>query len=270
MAENSPAKNLEAARRLAHVDVLGSLPQKVAPAHTALLVIDMQNDFCAKGGLVDRGGRDVSAVQEMAKNLPALIAAAREAGVLVVFVRSLYSTEGNRYLSDVWLEQAARKQGGGYTLTPVCGADSWEGDYYEDVRPASGDIVVTKHRYNAFHGTDLDQILRSNGVRSIVVTGVSTNVCVETTARDGFIRDYYTILVGDGTAAYSAEEHATTLKTFDRFFGEVTTIAELRPQRGRVPSGIRACSTHRNRRCSRSVRASMPSSAPAATPMPER
>ena len=127
--------NLAAAARLAHIAPLGSLREKVDPSHAALIVIDMQNDFCARGGLVDKGGRDVSAVQDMARHLPALIESARKAGALVIFVRSVYTTDDNRYLSDVWLEQAARKQGGGYTQTPVCRDGSWEGDYYGDVRP---------------------------------------------------------------------------------------------------------------------------------------
>jgi ureidoacrylate peracid hydrolase len=131
------------------------------------------------------------------------------------------------FLSDVWLEQAARKQGGGYTLTPVCGEGTWDGDYYGDVRPMPDDIVVNKHRYGAFYATDLEMILRSHGIRTIVLTGVSTNVCVETTAREGFVRDFYTVVVGDGTAAYSAEEHDTTLRTIDRFFGEIASVAQL-------------------------------------------
>ena len=91
-----------------------------------------------------------------------------------------------------------------------------------------GDVVVTKHRYNAFHKTDLDTILRANGVRTIVVTGVSTNVCVESTVREGFMNDYYIVLVRDGTAAYSNEEHEMTVRNIDRFFGEISTIEELR------------------------------------------
>jgi ureidoacrylate peracid hydrolase len=218
----------DVAARIAHRRPLATLPDKVAPRHAALVVIDMQNDFCADGGLVAKGGRDVSAAQEMATRLPALIAAARAAGVLVVFVRNVYTTEGNVYLSDVWLEQAARKQGDGYTRVPVCRDGSWEGDFYGDVRPAPGDPIVTKHRYSAFYNTDLDTILRAHGVRSVVLTGVSTNVCVETTARQAFVRDYYVVLVGDGTAAYSQDEHDKTLKDIDRFFGEVTSIAALR------------------------------------------
>ena len=169
---NSYQDNLAAAARLAHVAPLGSLREKVDPGHSALLVIDMQNDFCARGGLVDKGGRDVSAVQDMARHLPALIESARKAGALVIFVRSVYTTDNNRYLSDVWLEQAARKQGGGYTQTPVCRDGSWEGDYFGDVRPSPGDIVVTKHRYNAFHKTDLDTILHAKAQLESLVSWV--------------------------------------------------------------------------------------------------
>jgi len=219
---------LDAVRSLARVVALTTLADKVQPAHTALLVIDMQNDFCANDGFVAKGGRDVSLVQSMAKHLPGFIELARRAGVLVVFVRCDYSTPQNRYLSDVWLEQAARRQGGGYTLSPVCQSGERGAEYY-GVRPDDTDIVVTKHRYDAFHGTDLDLILRSNGVRTVVLTGVSTHVCVETTARTAFVRDYYTVVVADGCAAYSAQEHEASLKVIDHFFAEVAVMDAIRP-----------------------------------------
>lgn len=220
-------KELEAARRLSHKPLLATLEEKVAPAHTALLVIDMQNDFCAMGGLVSRDGRDISPAQAMAKRLPALLDAARAAGVLMVFVRCHYTAEGNPYLSDVWLEQAARERNGGYTSIPVCRDGEWEGDWYEGVRPQPGDVVVTKHRYDAFQGTDLDLVLRSHGIRTLVLTGVVTNVCVETTARAGFVRDYYIALVEDGCAAYVREDHEQTLRNIRRFFGVTPSSAEL-------------------------------------------
>jgi ureidoacrylate peracid hydrolase len=91
------------------------------------------------------------------------------------------------------------------------------------VRPLDGEPIVTKHRFDAFLGTDLELILRSNAVRSVVVTGVATNVCVETTARQAFLRDFYVVLPADGAAAYSQPEQDATLRTIDRFFGEVTT-----------------------------------------------
>jgi ureidoacrylate peracid hydrolase len=223
----APETDFDVAARLAHVEPLVTLEKKVRPEHTALIVIDMQNDFIAPGGLVGRSGRDVTAAQELAERLPAFIATARRAGVLVVFVRNVYSTERNLYLTDAWLEQAARKQAGGYTRFPVCAEGAWEGDYYGDVRPQPGDPVVTKHRYNAFHNTDLDTILRANAIRTVVMTGVATDVCVGTTAREAFMRDYYAVMVDDGTATFSPEDHTATLRNFDRYFGEVSTIAEI-------------------------------------------
>jgi ureidoacrylate peracid hydrolase len=220
-------EDLAVATRIAHVKPLGSLAEKLKPDHTALLVIDMQNDFCADGGLMSKDGRNLAAAQALGKRLPAFIATARAAGVMVVFIRCVYTSERNFYLSDVWLEQAARKREGGYTRIPVCRDGAWEGDYYGDVRPQPGDVVVTKHRYNAFHNTDLDLILRSNGIRSLALTGVVTNVCVETTAREAFVRDYYVIAVDDGCAAYVEADHIASLSNIDRFFGEVATIKQV-------------------------------------------
>lgn len=220
-------EDFEIAAGLAHRRVLRTLEEKVAPAHTALLVIDMQNDFCAAGGLVSKDGRDLSEAQRMAERLPAFIAGAREAGVLPIFIRCVYSTQGNPYLSDVWLEQAARERKGGYTRIPVCGEGTWEGDWYGGVRPAAGDVVVSKHRYDAFQGTDLDLVLRSHGIRTVVITGVVTNVCVETTARASFVRDYYTVVVEDGCAAYHRADHEQTLSNIRRFFGVTPSRAEL-------------------------------------------
>lgn len=220
-------QDLAVAERIAHIRPLGSLAEKVDPAHSALLVIDMQNDFCATGGLVSRDGRDISRAQQMAARLPAFIDAARAAGVLVVFIRCLYTTETNVYLSDVWLEQAARKREGGYTRIPVCCDGEWNGAFYGDLQPKKGDVVVTKHRYSAFHNTDLDLVLRSNGVRSVILTGVVTNVCVETTAREAFVRDYYVVAVEDGCAAYVAADHVQSMSNIDRFFGQVAQTHEI-------------------------------------------
>ena len=227
MPDDSTPEYLDAARRITHQPLLAALPDKVAPAHTALLIVDMQNDFCADGGLVSRDGRDVTPAQQLATRLPQLIDAARAAGVLPVFIRSEYTCEGNPWLSDVWLEQAVRERHGGYTTIPVCEPGRWSADWYGAIRPQAGDTVVTKHRYDAFQGTELDLMLRSRGIRTLVMTGVVTNVCVESTARAGFMRDYYIVLADDGCAAYVAEDHAHTLRNIRRFFGVVSTIDEL-------------------------------------------
>jgi ureidoacrylate peracid hydrolase len=220
-------QDLAVAERIAHVRPLGSLAEKVDPKHSALVVIDMVNDFCAPGGLVSKDGRDISAAQEMAKRLPAFIQAARDAGVLVIFIRCVYTTDTNAYLSDVWLEQAARKREGGYTRVPVCCDGEWNGAFYGDVQPKKGDIIVTKHRYSAFHNTNLDLVLRSNAIRSVILTGVVTNVCVETTAREAFVHDYYVVAAEDGCAAYVQADHVHSMSNIDRFFGQVAPTAEI-------------------------------------------
>jgi ureidoacrylate peracid hydrolase len=212
---------------LAHVAPLTTLHAKVAPEHTALIVIDVLNDFCADDGMMAQEGLDVSAPQEMAARLPALLDAARAAGVLVIFVRNVYSTDANWYLSDVWLEQADRRRAGSYTDRPVCAPDSWNNAFYGAVQPLPEEPIVTKHRFDAFLRTDLETILRAHGIRSMVFTGVATNVCVETTARNAFLRDYYVVVTRDGTATFSIEEHEAALRTIDKYFGEVADLAEI-------------------------------------------
>ena len=224
---SSETDDFAVASNISHVTPLRGLANKIEPGHTALIVIDVQNDFCAPGGMMDREGLDLSDAQAMADRLPPLISAARAAGVLVVFVRNVYSSDHNFYLSDTWLEQASRKREGSYTRREVCKADSWEGDFYGDVRPGPRDPVVSKHRFNAFRNTDLDTILRAHGIRTTVFTGVATNVCVETTARDAFMHDYYVVFTTDGTATYSREDHEATLRNIDRYFGELASVAEV-------------------------------------------
>lgn len=224
---NTIGDHWEAAKRVAHGRLLRTLAEKVAPAHAALIVIDYQNDFCADGGQLGREGFDLSAAQALADRLPPLLSAARAAGVLVVFVRNEYSSAKNLYLSDAFLEQASRARAGSYTTRAICPAGSWAADFYRDVRPEAGEPVVTKHRFDAFYNTDLDIILRAHGVRTVVFTGVATNVCVDTTAREAFMRDYYVVFVADGTAAYDQQDHEATLRNIDRFFGQVVRIADV-------------------------------------------
>jgi ureidoacrylate peracid hydrolase len=127
----------------------------------------------------------------------------------------------------VWLEQAERRRDGSYTLRPVCPPDSWNNDFYGDVRPRGHEPIVTKHRFDAFLNTDLDTILRANGIRTVVVCGVATNVCVETTVRSAFLRDYYVVVPADACATFSQEEHDAALRSIDKYFGAVVSIADV-------------------------------------------
>ena len=109
---------------------------------------------------------------------------------------------------------------------PVCEPDAWNGDFYE-IGPQPDEVIVTKHRYGAFESTDLDLVLRSQGIRTVIMTGVATNVCVETTARQAFLRDYYVVFSSDCTATYRQPEHDATLRNIDQFFGEVVTSEQI-------------------------------------------
>ncbi len=123
-----------------------------------------------------------------------------------LWIRNVYNTGPNHYLSDVWLEQAKRRRNGAYVQYPVCEPGAWNGDFYQ-IKPRPDEAIVTKHRYGAFEGTDLDLILRSRGIRSVIMTGVATNVCVETTARQAFLRDYYVVFTNDCSATFSQAQH---------------------------------------------------------------
>ena len=206
--------------------MLRTLSQKVDPRHAAVLLVDVQNDFCAEGGALHREGMDLALVQAMIPRLERFVAAARAAGTRCIWIRNVYNTGPNHYLSEAWLEQARRRRNGAYVSYPVCEPGAWNGDFYR-VRPRPDEVIVTKHRYGAFEGTDLDLVLRSNGIRSVIMTGVATNVCVETTARQAFLKDYYVVFSGDCSATYSQAAHDATLQNIDQFFGQVATSDEI-------------------------------------------
>jgi ureidoacrylate peracid hydrolase len=206
--------------------MLTSLAEKVSPQHAALLLVDVQNDFCAPGGAMHREGRDLSLVQDMVPRLERFLERARAARVKCVWIKNVYNTGPNWYLSEAWQEQAKRKRKGAYIDYPVCEPNAWNGEFYR-VRPLADEPVVIKHRYGAFESTDLDLVLRSNRIRTVIMTGVATNVCVETTARQAFLRDYYVVFTRDCTATFSKPEHEAALHNIDQFFGEVVSADDV-------------------------------------------
>ena len=107
-----------------------------------------------------------------------------------------------------------------------CEPGTWGADFYY-VAPQSGEVVITKHRYSGFIETDLDLILRSQGIASLIMTGVASNNCVECTARDGFMKDYYIVFVDDCTAATNSTIHAATLANMESLFGIVVQSAQV-------------------------------------------
>jgi ureidoacrylate peracid hydrolase len=199
--------------------MLGTLEEKVDPANAALVVVDVQNDFCHDEGAFARMGRDVEPIRAMVPRLQELIDSARAAGVPVIF---LAYTQNDATESDVLLEQRSRGRGG----LPYCREGTFGVELYE-LAPKPGEPVIAKRRYSGFIGTDLDVILRSTGRRTLVMTGIATNGCVEATARDGFMHDYYIVMVDDCCSCYSAELHQATLTNCRDAWGVVATSDDL-------------------------------------------
>lgn len=183
--------------------------QPLDPPKTALLVIDCQNDFCHPDGTSGRGGVPLQYIHTTLPALQRFIPDVRATGVLVIFVRTLHSEWTD---SAVWNSRSLRAKG------PICAPGSWGAEFYQ-IGPAPKDFIVTKHRYSAFIGTDLELVLRSHGIENLLCTGFITNVCVESTLRDGFMLNFYTILVEDCCAAPTLEEHHAAVYNAQRYFG---------------------------------------------------
>ena len=202
--------------------VLGSWQEQVAPAHTALVMVDLQNDFVHPDGWVAKqqvpGFLGDTGIAEVVERSRELLAAARRADVLRVFVRMLGD---DRYLSGPWKALYARNHG--HVRPPCVYEGTWGADWLDGLGPDGGDreMVVDKHRYSAFIGTRLDLVLRSHAVRTIVVCGVATSGCVESTIRDGFMCDYYTVIAGDACGDYETARHEATLSKMGLSFGTV-------------------------------------------------
>jgi ureidoacrylate peracid hydrolase len=195
-----------------------SLAQRIDPDHAMLLVVDMQNDFCHREGAAGRRGRGMDFVQRMIPNFLGLIEKARERKCPVGFVR----TASNAWTdSEVWTE----------FKNPdllACAEGTWGAGFYAGFEPRPGELVITKHRYSAFIGTDLDLILRSKGIKSLITTGVGTGMCVFHTLTVGFMLDYYITLVEDCAATtYGPQAHQEAVALVRKHYGVVGSSSEI-------------------------------------------
>ena len=204
-----------------------SLAERVDPRHAALVTIDMQHDFCSPGGAVPRSGLDPAPLRPIVAPIGRLQAAARTHGVPLVHVKNAYNAPGNPYLSQAWLDQARRRWNGRYVETPMCVPGSWGAEIIAEAAPHHGELVVTKHRFSAFAGTDLDMSLRSRGIHTLVVCGCVTYVCVESTVRDAFFANYHVVVCEDAVAGWHPEWHRHSLEIMHQWFGDVVPSAEV-------------------------------------------
>ena len=204
-------------------EIISSYEERFNAKHTALILIDMQKDLVCDGFICDLAGRDLSATRSVIPNMERLLEAARLNGALVCHV-GFWTLPENRSDSGPWLAQRRRST---YSSDKLCIADTEGAEFIDELSPEAGELVIHKHRYSGFKGTDLDMTLRARGIKSIIVTGVSTNVCVESTLRDGFEIGYYAAIVEDATASWDMNLHRATIETVNHRFGVVLQTSDI-------------------------------------------
>ena len=207
------------------IELLTTLAERVDPRHTALLVVDMQNDYCSPGGAGERNGRDVSSAQAIIPPLARLIDAGRVAGVRMVFLKYTVGP-GEAGLSG----PEVMRRGRIFANVESTIKGSWGHDLVEGLPfDAARDVVIEKRRLSAFVGTELDHYLKG-WAKTVIVTGTVTQGCVETTVRDAACYDYYVAVPADCVATTTAELQEAglaSMRTFLRYDDAITSSARL-------------------------------------------
>jgi nicotinamidase-related amidase len=178
--------------------VYDSLREVVNPKHTAILVIDMQKDFCFPGGYFDKSGLEITAAQEILPNIIRLIDEGRKRGVKIVWIQNTTLKDG---LSDSpgWLYQRAKVTTKGATFSEYTVEGTWGQEFVDGLHPQRGEPIIRKHRFSGFYDTDLDLILRSNGIEAVVIIGADTTGAIHSTAMDSCFHNYFTVTVSNCT-----------------------------------------------------------------------
>ena len=207
---------------------------KLDTARTALIVVDMQNAFAKKGGMLDvLGTLDAARAEPVIAADKKVLEAFRRRGLKIIFVRMTYGPNladaGGPESPNYWKELALvsmRKhpEMAGKFLT----IGSWDWEIIDELQPRPGDITVDKNRYSGFWNTELHAILRTHNIKHLLFIGIATNVCVESTLRDAYFQEYFPVLVSDGCGNIGPDfTQQATLWNVTSVFGWVTTSADL-------------------------------------------
>ena len=189
---------------------MNMIEEQLNPRTAALLVIDMQNDFCAEGGYLQRERNyDVRFADSLVEEIDAIVSTARQAGMCIVWIRSIYDF---KYLGPA--EIAKRGEEG------CCLEGTWGVGFY-GLSPRPDEAIVDKHSFSAFKNTTLDSYLRERNICTLVMTGVATNVCVNLTLREGFFLGYHIVVLEDCVGSNSQIGHDGTLATVRNNIGQV-------------------------------------------------
>ncbi|KPW50858.1 Peroxyureidoacrylate/ureidoacrylate amidohydrolase RutB [Pseudomonas syringae pv. antirrhini] len=218
-------------------------PARVLPARpealrmklgeTALVVVDMQNAYASLGGYLDLAGFDVSSTGPVIANIKRACAAARAAGMPVIFFQNGWDPDyveaggpgsPNWHKSNALKTMRKRPELEGQLLAK----GGWDYQLVDELKPEPGDIVVPKIRYSGFFNSSFDSVLRSRGIRNLVFTGIATNVCVESTLRDGFHLEYFGVVLADATHQAGPEfAQQAALFNIETFFGWVSSVDDF-------------------------------------------
>lgn len=205
------------------------------PERTAVIVVDMQNDFGSPGGLFDHGGVDISAIRQALVPTREVLAAARTLSMKIVYLKMGFRAD----LSDLGAEGSVNRTrhlrfGVGQPTTSPDGQqgrflirDTWNTAIITELKPEPGDVELYKHRFSGFYETELDSILREHGIRDLIFTGCTTCICVDSTLRDAMFRDYRCVLLADCSAEpighdQSPSNHEASLLTVQTLLGWVS------------------------------------------------
>ncbi|MBY4837564.1 pyrimidine utilization protein B [Pantoea sp. DY-5] len=209
---------------------LPARPEAIAlpPAQSALIVVDMQNAYATQGGYLDLAGFDVSATKPVIAKIHQAVTAARAAGMQIIWFQNGWDDQyveagdagsPNFHKSNALKTMRKRPELQGTLLSK----GGWDYALVDELVPQAGDIVLPKPRYSGFFNTSLDSMLRSRGIRHLVFTGIATNVCVESTLRDGFFLEYFGVVLEDATyQAGPAFVQQAAIFNIETFFGWVS------------------------------------------------
>jgi nicotinamidase-related amidase len=188
-----------------------ALPPIIAPARSALLIIDVQEDFVGPRGAAAGWGADLELLAAPLRNIEALIETARARSVTLIFARVVTRPETD----SAALLAFHRHKGHAPGAAAVCRAGTVGADYHR-VRPGPGEIEIEKSLYSCFAGTSLDRQLRARGIDTLVVVGFTTDCCVDSTVRDAFHHGYNVLVVADACGAYESHLHYGSLNGLSR------------------------------------------------------
>ena len=214
---------------------------RLATRETAVVVIDMQNAYASPGGYVDLAGFDIAGAAAAIDRIAVVLDTARAAGLQVVYLQNGWDADyveaggpgsPNWHKSNALKTMRARPELHGQLLA----RGGWDYEIVDALAPQPGDIRVHKTRYSAFFNSQLDSVLRARGIRNIIFVGIASNVCVESTLRDGFHLEYFGVMLEDATHHLGPDfTREATIYNVEKFFGWVSTVADFCGTFGQLP-----------------------------------